>query len=82
METEMSSNLKRQSNQATFRRLKPVIDERYPAGRFVSIDDGDVIADAGDFQSLVDRIQECGKEPENVLIVQAGVNYPEETVIF
>lgn len=78
----MPSNEKRQSNQAAFRRLKPAIDGRYPAGHFVSIDDGDVIADAVDFASLVDRIQKCGKQPENVLIVQAGVDYPEETVVF
>ena len=73
---------KRQANQATFRRLKPTIDQRYPPGRFVAIDDEDIVADASTFECLSENVRRQGKQPENVLIVQAGVDYPKEAVIF
>jgi len=78
----MSANEKRQANQVAFRTLKPTIDRRYPSGHFVAIDDEEIIADATDFESLVAAIRQRGKQPENVLVVQAGVEYPEEAVIF
>ena len=78
----MSANEKRQANQAAFRTLKPTIDDRYPSGRFVAIDDEEIIADAADFESLAEEIRQRGKQPENVLVVQAGVDYPEQAVIF
>jgi len=78
----MSANEKRRSNQAAFRTLKPMIDRQYPSGRFVAIDDGKIIADALDFESLAEGIRQRGKQPEDVLIAQAGVDYPEEAVIF
>ena len=82
METEMSGDPSRQANQAAFRRLKPAIDRRYPPGHFVSVDEGGIIADAPDFQGVVDAVRKCGKDPENVLIVQSGREYPEKAVIF
>jgi len=78
----MSANKKRQTNQGAFRTLKPTIDHRYPSGHFVAIDDERIIADAADFESLAEAIRQGGKQPEDVLVVQAGVDYPEEAVIF
>ena len=72
----------REANQLAFRKLKPTIDQRYPSGRFVAIDDGDIVADGWDFKSLSEDLRQRGKRPENVLIVQAGIDYPEEAVIF
>lgn len=78
----MSDERRRQENQATFRRLKWEIDSRYPSGHFVSIDRGGILADAPDFPGIMGAIRETGNDPEQVLIVQAGREYPERVVVF
>lgn len=40
---------KREENQAAYRRLKPIIAQTYPQGRFVAIDEGQIVADAASF---------------------------------
>jgi hypothetical protein len=69
-------------NNATFRRLKPVIDDTYPRGRFVAIDAGRILADAATFRELDAALRAMGLEPRGVLVVQAGVNYPEHVTLF
>jgi hypothetical protein len=66
---------------AVYRRLKSTIDAKYPHGWFVAIDD-DVIASAPDFQSLEESLCTSGRDPRKVLVVEAGVNYPDYVTIF
>lgn len=67
----------RQLNQSAFRRLREWIKENYPAGRFVVISEGKVIADANQFSELGALVAAQGKDLRNTLVVQAGVEYPE-----
>ena len=64
-------------NQAAFRRLQPTIDATYPAKQFVAIDDGQIVADAGTFEELEQKLAALGKGGQRVLVMQAGEYYPE-----
>jgi hypothetical protein len=68
---------RQQENQAAFRRLKPVIDRSYPPERFVAIEGGQVIADAASLDELTLALKALGQDSADVLVVQAGVDYPE-----
>ena len=70
----MDATRERQVNEAAYRRLADSIKQTYPAGRFLAIAGGQVVADAGHFEELRPALQ--------ALIVQAGVEYPETAVIF
>lgn len=72
----------RETNQASFRRLKPSLDKSYPHGQFVAIDGGQVVADAPSFEELDQKLLGLGKESPDVLVVQAGHEYPEWVDIF
>jgi hypothetical protein len=72
----------RQHNQAAFRQLSAAINQAYPPGRFVAISDGQIIADAARFEVLRSHLEAQGKDPTQVLIIQAGVEYPETATIF
>ncbi|MFO0966043.1 MAG: hypothetical protein U0793_10725 [Gemmataceae bacterium] len=78
----MNSDTERQQNQVAFRRLRDFIRQTYPAGRFVAIGGGAILADAADFPHLDARLQELGHGSTDVLVVQAGVDYPERAVIY
>jgi hypothetical protein len=62
--------------------FKQSIDAQYPAGTFVAIDGGLVIADAETHRQLVEKLRSEGKSPRGMWIVQAGVDYPDSAVIF
>jgi hypothetical protein len=64
-----------------YEKLKDEIDSRYPSGRFVALRAGQVIADSESHPSLVKQLQALGETPQNMLIVQAGVEYPESALI-
>jgi hypothetical protein len=72
----------RRRNHDAYWRDKDRLAERYPAGWFVAYDQGKVIADAADFESLRRHLISQGKDPAQVLVVEAGVDYPKEVVIF
>jgi hypothetical protein len=78
----METPSERSLNQTAFRRLKEKIDKTYPQGRFIAISGGQIIADANGFEELDSLLQKAGKDPAQVLIVQAGVEYPETAIIF
>jgi hypothetical protein len=78
----MEANEERDLNQAAFRRLKPDIDRTYPFGRFVAIHHGKVVADGATFEELDDALNESGLTSRNILVIQAGVDYPEFIWIF
>ncbi|HEY2415155.1 MAG TPA: hypothetical protein VGI40_23125 [Pirellulaceae bacterium] len=70
------------SMNAVYGQLKPVIDRQFAAGRFVAIDDGQIVADAPTHRELTRELQSRGMTPKNMLIVQAGADYPMSAVIF
>lgn len=72
----------RQTNQSAFRQLKASISCAYPAGRYVAISDGMIVGDAEDLENLCSKVRAMGKDPKQVLVVQAGVDYPEYADIF
>jgi hypothetical protein len=54
---------------------------QYAAGRFVAFDHGQIVADAASFDELTEALAAIGKDRPDVLVVQAGVNYPEKVFI-
>jgi hypothetical protein len=69
-------------NQAAFRRMKASLDEQYPPGRFLALAEEQVVADAPTIDSLIGKLAERGVDRQRTLVVQAGINYPTEAVIF
>jgi hypothetical protein len=69
-------------NSAAYSRLKETISRTYPHGWFVGIADEQVVGAAADFRALESILHAQGKDPRRVLVVQAGVDYPEYVTIF
>ncbi len=67
--------------QAAFRKLKNKIDSTYRKGRFLAMEGNQIVADAPSFDELATRVRSLGKDPKEMLIVQAGVEYPETGII-
>jgi hypothetical protein len=78
----MNTSDERQRNQAAFRQLRDLIRETYPAGRFVAISGGKIVADAARFDELNTILHQRGEHATAVLVVQAGAEYPETVTIF
>lgn len=68
-------------NRAAYGRLKETISRTYPHGWFVGIADEKVEGAAADFHALESFLRTQGKDPRRVLVVQAGVDYPEHVTI-
>lgn len=64
-------------NQAAYLRLRDEIAVTYPKGRFVAIDDGRVVADAGSFEAIDGRLRELGVPRLRGLVVLAGDDTPD-----
>jgi len=69
-------------NSAAYSRLKETIARTYPHGWFVGIADEHIIGAAADFRGLESLLRTQGIDPRRVLVVQAGVDYPEYVTIF
>jgi hypothetical protein len=65
-----------------YRTTKRQIDDQFPVGRFVAVEKGTIVADAESHRQLVERLIAQGKSPKDMLIVQAGVDYPKAAIIF
>ena len=78
----MDSNQEYEQNNATYQRLKETIKQTYPRGWFVGIADDQVIAAAATFRELETLLRAQGKDSRKVLVVEAGVDYPESATIF
>ena len=78
----MDPTQQRQLNQAAYRQLRGAIDKTYPRGRFVAISEGKIIADADRFENLNLLLHQMGYHSPEVLVVQAGADYPEMVTIF
>jgi hypothetical protein len=75
----MNSN--QEKNRAAFEAAKHELNKRYPPGRFVAFDDGQIVADAGSFDELSETLAAVGKDRPDVFVVQAGTNYSDEVFI-
>jgi hypothetical protein len=78
----MNPNIDRTANQAAYRRLKDTLAQQYGSGCFIAFAEGGIIADAIDFDQLRSLLALQNRNPAHVLIVQAGVDHPENAVIF
>jgi len=67
-------------NDRAFWRLKPYIDKTYPAGHYIGIVGGKIVADAADFDTLHEKLKAIEKHPGHRMIMQAGVDYLREAV--
>ncbi len=71
----------RRINQEAYRRLKPTIDTSYPHGQYVAIDKGEIVGNSASFPELFNALQSEGRTSRRILVVEAGVDYPEYGVI-
>jgi len=69
-------------NNAAYQRLKESIRESYPLGWFVAIAQDRIVAASANFRELKDLLRAEGFDPRDVLIAEAGANYPEFVDIF
>ena len=77
----MTSTETVESNEQAFRRMQTAIDARFPAGHWIAIDRGQVIADAPSAQELRLLLIEAGKNPRDVFVVEAGADYAQFATI-
>ncbi|HEX5271739.1 MAG TPA: hypothetical protein VFW33_14675 [Gemmataceae bacterium] len=66
-----------QENNATYWKLRPVIDQTYPKGWAVAIDGGRIIADASSFEELEARLMAQGDDSREILVAQVGFEHPQ-----
>src|SRR5437899_3189074 len=78
----MAMTQEQQLNHHAYRTLRDTINQTYSQGRFLAISGGRIIADANRFEELHARLHDLGNDSPQVLIVQAGVDYPETVTIF
>ena len=68
-------------NQTAYRQLRDFIRENYPRGRFVAIAGGKIVADASTFRDLDAVLHQMGFTSPDVLVAQAGIEYPENATL-
>jgi hypothetical protein len=68
-------------NEAAYRRMKDEIARTYPHGWFVGIFDERIVGAAATFHELEDSLRTQRLDPRTVLIVEAGVDYPDYITI-
>jgi hypothetical protein len=78
----MSTHPESERTDSAYCRLKQTIDTSYPHGWFVAIAGDQIVGASADFHKLESQLRESGKDPRKVLIVEAGVDYPESVTIF
>jgi hypothetical protein len=81
-DTIMDTAEERRLNHAAYRRLRDSLEQTYGRGRFVAFSGGQAIADAAIFEELCSLLAGMGKDPSQVLVVQAGIKYPETAAFF
>ena len=77
----MTSTEAVESNEQAFRRMQTAIDAQFPAGHWIAIDGGQVIADAPSVEELRPLLIDAGKNPRDVIVVEAGADYPQFATI-
>ena len=66
---------------AVYHRMKERIDA-YPKGWFVAIVEEQIVVATADFHELEALLRAQGTDPRNVLVVEAGAEYPDYVTIF
>jgi hypothetical protein len=61
---------------------KALVDQHVPAGRFAAVEGGAIVAQAESHPLLVALLAEEGRSPKDLVIVQAGTDYPASANIF
>jgi hypothetical protein len=74
-------NIDDDKNLAAYKAAIGELSQRYPPGRFVAFDDGQIVADAASFDELTLALAAIGKDRPDVFVVQAGADYPDEVCI-
>ncbi len=64
------------------RQLEARIDAAYPHGWFVAVDNGEILAASADFDELEGMLRALGKEPRDILVVEAGGDRYDYVTIF
>jgi hypothetical protein len=77
----MAGREEHERDQASYQRLKEAIRKTYPHGWFVGIAGDQIVGAAADFRSLETNLRAQGKDPREVLVVEAGVDYPQYVTI-
>ncbi len=65
-----------------FDEAKSVVDRQLSAGLFAAVEGGIIIAQAESHRLLVELLRSQGRSPKDLLILQAGAEYPSSAVIF
>ena len=79
----MDGNLQENEEDRTaIRRLQATIDETYPHGWFVAIDESHVVAAAADFHELLALLRKQGRNPRDTMVIEAGFKRPDYVTIF
>lgn len=71
-----------QPSGARYADAQAVVDRQLPAGRFAAVEAGAIIADADSHRRLVELLRSQGRTAKDMLILQAGAEYPSSAVIF
>jgi hypothetical protein len=61
---------------------KAAVDRQLPAGRFAAVEGDVIIAEADTHRQLVALFAEQGRSPKDLVILQAGIDYPATATIF
>lgn len=69
-------------NMETYRRLKTAIEQTYSPGWFIGIADDQIVGAAEKFPELTAHLRSRGLDPRQVMVVEAGVDYPENVTIY
>jgi hypothetical protein len=77
----IATNSNEDKNRAVFEAAKHELTKRYPPGRFIAFDDGQIVADAASFDELTETLAAIGKDRPDVFVVQVGADYPAEVSI-
>jgi hypothetical protein len=64
------------------RDFRAAINAQYPHGWFVAIDGERVLAAESDFPRLEQSLRTQGRDPRQVLVLEAGVSQPAYVTIF
>ncbi len=77
----MNLRQEQELNQRVYRTLKKEINQSYPAGHYVAIVRGKIVADASSFRELLSKVEVIERNPDRRFVVQAGVDYPPKRII-
>jgi hypothetical protein len=76
------AKMEHERNSAAYIRLKEMLARTCPHGWFVGIAEEQVVGAAAEFRALESILRLQGRDPRRVMVVQAGVDFPEYVTIF